>query len=146
MHLGRLVAFTVLGILPLEFSCAQQSERVCKKIEINSAGTYCLDPARVLGVAPGSGGSGSVANYVRISPPVNSKEMFSDVSKIILMGDANPTTEPRCEVTKDATHSCAMSVAGKKLKVIVYFRPTAAGRIEERTRLVAKDVSQEVIK
>jgi len=143
----QLIAVVSLSMLPLEFGCAQQPTRACKEVEINSAGVYCLDSTRLLGIAPGSGGLGSVANYVRISPPSIPGESFDDVSKIVLIADVDPAAEPRCQAAKDSgSLNCAMSVGGKKLNAIVTFRSTGAGRLEERTKIVATDAAQNVIK
>jgi len=143
----RLITVVSLSMLPLEFGCAQQPVQDCKEVEIDSAGVYCLDSTRLLGVAPGSRGLGSIANYVRISPPSIPGESFDDVSKIVLIADVYPAAEPRCQASKDAGNlNCALSIPGKKLNAIVTFRSTGAGRFEERTKIVATDAAQNVIK
>lgn len=150
LNIYYLAAAILSFTLPLEISCAQEQTLKCKDVEINSAGTYCLDSTRLVGVAPGSGGLGSVANYVRISPPTRAGESFDDVSNIILMANVQPSVAPRCQVGESASSlSCLMSVVGTKLNIIVTFSSTATreqGRFEERTKIVALDVSAHVIK
>lgn len=61
------------------------------------------------------------------------------------MADVNPAVEPKCQTAKDGL-SCAASVPGKMLNAVVTFRAAGAGRFEERTKIVAIDAAENVIK
>jgi hypothetical protein len=135
----------ILLIFIFGLGCASHRPQACKEIEINSAGAYCLDSTRLVGVSTGSGGLGSVANYVMISPSPVSGEKFEDVSTIILMADLPPVTEPSCSEAKDGLR-CVASVPNTMLKVIVAFHQPGAGRFIERTQALAKDAGENVIK
>jgi hypothetical protein len=135
------IFLAVLAMLSFEAGCSPSFPDTCAKVAIESAGVYCLVRTRVV-VASSIGPFGSDVAYVDISPPASLIGEFDDVSRITLMPDINPTTEPTCGVSKDGGRYCAMSVKGKMLTVIVHFRSAAAARIDERTKLVAKDVGE----
>jgi hypothetical protein len=94
-------------------------------------------------VYDGPRGPRSDAAFVEISPPVSVSGQFDDISRIILIADVGPATEqPRCIAGNDGGWVCTLSVKGKMLDVSVHFRSPAAARIDERTKLVAKDVGE----
>ena len=151
LRINKLIIILIFFILPFGYSCAQQQSRICNEVEINSAGVYCLDPNRLLGVAPGSGGLNSIANYVRISPPEQTNENFNDIVKIILMADVRSSAEPSCQASNNAaTIRCSVSLSGRMLKAIVTFRsPTPntseLNKFEDRTKSIAADILDNVI-
>jgi hypothetical protein len=116
-----------------------------KEVAINSAGTYCFDRSRLLGIAPGADGLGGVADYVRVSAPSIAGETFDDASVIRLIVDVRPDSGASC-LTNDGKLTCVASVPGTRLHAIVEFRQPGAGRYEERTGIIAADVAKNVIR
>jgi hypothetical protein len=136
-----------LTLLPLSSGCAEQSTALCKQIAINSAGKFSFNTRRVTAIATGSGGLGSVANYVIVSPPAG----ITDVQKIIVMADVKPARSPRCRANSGAERaiSCTVSLSDAGLKIVAKFN---AGNVdggfqvyESETRQIASYVSKEVI-
>ena len=141
-----------IAIALLTAACTSFADHhACTEVSIDSAGSYCLDSSRVLGVAPGAGGLGGIANYVRISPPSNASDAgtFSDLASVILMADVNPAAEPRCIQSDDKSEDlqCSLSVPGKKLHIVVSFDSGYPHeRVAERTMAIAADVAHNVVK
>ena len=143
----RLITSGMGAILALTVACNPQRLEACKgkEVAINSAGTYCFDPARFLGAAPGADGLGGVADYVRVSTPSIAGENFDDVSVIRLIVDVSPDSGARC-LARDGKLSCVASVPDTRLHAIVEYRQPGAGHYEERTIMVAADVAKSVIR
>lgn len=136
------VNVVLLLILSLGIGCSPEFPETCRRIAIESAGVYCFEKSRVLIVDVGPGGPRGSAFFVEISPPVNPSGGFDGTSKIILTGDFDSSTEPRCRGEKGGGTSCAISVPGKMLKVVVFSRLATEARIAEQTKIVAKEIGE----
>jgi hypothetical protein len=141
----QFAAIAVLTALVLASACVSQRPDSCKEVDIASAGEFCLDTPRFVGIAPGAGGLGGTAHYVEISSPSTSDGSFDDVSKIELMADLPLSGEPPC-ATAPMGFRCIAKVPDKPLMVIVVFDQPGAGRFIERTQALAKDAGDNVIK
>lgn len=138
-------AILELTSLVLASACVSQRPDGCKEVDIASAGEFCVDTTRFVGIAPGGGGLGGIANYVEISPPSTTDGSFDDVSKIELMADLPLSGEPPC-ATAPMGFRCIAKVPDKALMVIVVFDQPGAGQFIERTQALAKDAGENVIK
>lgn len=152
-----LITISLMILLPLGNGCAQRVKTPCTQVTIdsagtiNSAGTYCLEPMRVVAVAPGAHNRPKIADFVIISPPPNvNGERYDDIFRITLSGDVRPTREPMCRqriYLGERKQNCWVSIPGMKLHVVVTFNDDSAhGRFQERTQLIADDVASNVIK
>jgi hypothetical protein len=76
-----------------------------------------------MSIATGSGGLGSVANYVSVFPPSDS----TDVEKIIVMANINPIRTPRCfpDVRGGEVVNCIVSLSNGRLRIVVKFNGRA---------------------
>lgn len=147
----RLVVFSICVLavtsLPMSSGCAAQPTGGCRKIAINSAGTFGFDAKRISTIATGSGGLNGVANYITISPPPG----IDDALKIIVIANVAPARSPQCRADSEAdrTVSCAMSLTGYALKVVIRFNAGSAGMefgaYEAETRKIASYVSTDVL-
>jgi hypothetical protein len=140
-----LAAIAALAILAQASACVSQRPDDCKEVDIASAGEFCVDTARFVGIAPGAGGLRGTAHYVELSPPSASSEKFDDVTKIELLVALPLSGEPPC-ATAPMGFRCIAKVPDKPLMVIVVFDQPGAGRFIERTKALAKDAGDNVIK
>ena len=141
----RLTLLVLLSAFAFMAACVSPRPDSCKQVDIASAGAFCLDTTRFMGIAPGAGGLDGTAHYVEISPPPASSESFDDVSKIILMAELPLSGEPPC-ATAPIGFRCIANVPDTPLKVMVVFHQPGAGRFIERTQALAKDAGENVIK
>jgi hypothetical protein len=140
-----LAAIAVPVFLPLASACTPQRPGSCTEVDIASAGEFCLDTTRFVGIAPGAGGLEGTAHYVEISPPSAPNENFDDVSKVILMAALPGEDEPSCLMARIGFR-CIAKIPEKPLVVIVVFDQPGAGRFVERAQALAKDAGDNVIK
>jgi hypothetical protein len=140
-----LTLFVPISIIAVTVACVSQRPRSCQEVDIASAGVFCLDTTRFVGIAPGAGGLEGTAHYVEISPPSAPGENFDDVSKIELMAELPLSGEPPC-ATVPIGYRCIAKVAGTPLMVIVVFDQPGGGRFIERTQALAMDAGENVIK
>lgn len=126
-------------------ACVSRRPDSCKRVDIDSAGEFCLDTLRILGIAPGAGGLDGTAHYVVISPPVTPSDSFKDVSQVILMAELPSMAEPPCG-TGGIGFRCIAKVPDTPLQVMVVFQQPGEGHFIERTRALARDAGHNVIK
>jgi len=141
----RLTLLVLLSTFAPMAACVSQRPDSCKEVHISSAGVYCLDATRFVGIAPGAGGLGGAAHYVEISPPSTSDGSFEDVSKMELWADLPFSDGPSC-ATAPIGFRCIAKVPDKPLMVIVVFQQPGAGKFVERTQALARDAGENVIK
>jgi hypothetical protein len=141
----RLTLLALLSIFAPIAACVSQRPDSCKEVHISSAGVFCLDTTRFVGIAPGAGGLVGTAHYVVISPPSTSDGDFDDVSQVELMAGTPFSGGPSC-ATAPIGFRCIAQVPDKPLMVSVVFDQPGAGRFVERTQALARDAGDNVIK
>lgn len=139
----RLMLLALPSALASVAACVSQGPHNCKEVHVASAGVFCLDTTRFVGIAPGAGGLDGVAHYVEISPPSTFSANVDDVSRIILMPEL--PSEPPCAAA-GIGFRCIARVPDKPLQVMVVFNQPGAGQFAERTQALAKEAGENVIK
>jgi len=146
MAIRSAVLASGAALLPIAAGCVQHVPSTCKKVSINSAGAFQFRATRLLAIATGSGGLGSVANYVIISPPPDASD-----EKIIVMADVSPTRAPLCRYNPhtDTVLNCSVSLPDYKLRVLVNFsvpgNEQSPHNYVVRTREIASYVEKDVL-
>lgn len=104
---------------------AQDVPNDCTDLQIDSAGVLAFHRTKIAGVARSHGLNG-LADYVRIVPPQqNSQRELNEIEQMIVMPNARQLSKPECiklEDPKEGLVSCAQSIGGYPLKLIVKFR------------------------
>src|SRR5579875_3430797 len=103
MAIRSAVLASGAALLPIAAGCVQHVPSTCKKVSINSAGAFQFRATRLLAIATGSGGLGSVANYVIISPPPDASD-----EKIVFTLGVTESRVPLCRYIPHtfAVHNC----------------------------------------
>lgn len=141
---------TMCVICPLLIgaSCVEQTSAMCRIVDVNSAGKIAFPSKLLLEVAPGSGGIGSTANYVLLSPALFQREGVGEISKVLVMADLEHNASG-CQAdikTTDHMVICSAVVPRSSLQVIVSYRgaPSLA-KYQVHVLSIAEDVSSQLI-
>jgi hypothetical protein len=150
----RIVYFGIIFFCSLastHSTWAFNQEGKCRTISISSAGNINFEESRVLRIAHGASGLGGVADYVSIVSPAASSGIDSrNVREIIVMADVRHVSFPECGPLRGKgipTFSCAVSLPGGKLKLIVNFdgNSSEGHSYQDETKVIATDISQNVL-
>ena len=150
VSLSRIFVFVC--ILMTSVIGMQSPMAACRKVSINSSGDFSFQAARIIAIAPGSGGLKDVADFVIITPPAARMDgRLYDVEKILVVPGVERIQQPNCRIypgeSSQGTVSCISSLPTTNLNLIAKFKPTTSGYLEylDETKEIILDISKNVL-